>query len=196
MTRIILASGSPRRRELLESLKIAFEVRVSHVEEVLGPHEAPDAYVRRLSIEKGESVARLEPDALVIAADTTVYVDGTILEKPSDVADAERMLGAIAGKTHTVFTGLTLLRDSAGIKLTEVERTEVTMSAMTAEEIAWYAATREPLDKAGAYAIQGIGAAFVELVNGSYTNVVGLPLPLLRRMLLRAGESVLGGAGS
>ena len=194
MTRIILASGSPRRRELLESLKIAFEVRVSHVEEVLGPHEAPDAYVRRLSIEKGESVARLEPDALVIAADTTVYVDGTILEKPSDVADAERMLGAIAGKTHTVFTGLTLLRDSAGIKLTEVERTEVTMSAMTAEEIAWYAATREPLDKAGAYAIQGIGAAFVELVNGSYTNVVGLPLPLLRRMLLRAGESVLGGA--
>jgi len=193
MTRIILASASPRRRELLESLKIAFEVRVSHVEELLGAAEAPDAYVRRLSIEKGESVSRLDPDALVIAADTTVYIDGKILEKPADIADAERMLRAIAGKTHTVFTGLTILRGSTGVQLTDVERTEVTMSAMTAEEIAWYAATGEPLDKAGAYAIQGIGAAFVELVNGSYTNVVGLPLPLLRRMLLRAGVNVLGG---
>lgn len=196
MTRIILASGSPRRRELLESLKIAFEVRVSHVEEVLGAEEAPDAYVRRLSIEKGESIARLERDALVIAADTTVYIEGTILEKPADGADAERMLRAIAGKTHTVFTGLTILRNSAGVRITEVERTEVTMAAMTSEEIAWYAATKEPLDKAGAYAIQGIGAAFVEFVNGSYTNVVGLPLPLLRRMMIRAGVNVLGGEGS
>ena len=187
---IILASASPRRRELLESLKIPFEVRVSNVAEVLREGESPDAYVRRLSIDKARSVASSSPDELVLAADTIVYLDHAILEKPADPADAERMLGVIAGRTHTVFTGVSVVHGERRDILTEVERTDVTMASMSAEEIRWYVGTGEPMDKAGSYAVQGIGAAFVERIEGSYTNVVGLPLPLVKRMLGRVGAGL------
>lgn len=191
MSRLILASGSPRRQELLSSLQLTFETRVSHVEEVAAPGETPDEYVRRLSIEKAESVSREFPDAIVIGADTIVYIDRQILEKPKNMADAEAMLAKLAGKTHTVFTGLAVIHANSGLRLTELDRTQVTISNMTADEIRWYVATGEPLDKAGSYAVQGIGAAFVESINGNYTNVVGLPLPLLRRMLASAGRDLV-----
>lgn len=191
MNRLILASGSPRRQELLTSLRLTFETRVSNVEEFAAPGETPGDYVRRLSVEKAESVSREFPDAIVIGADTIVYIDQQILEKPKDAPDAEAMLAKLAGKTHTVFTGLAVIHASSGLRLSELDRTDVTISNMTANEIRWYVATGEPLDKAGSYAVQGIGAAFVESINGNYTNVVGLPLPLLRRMLSAAGRDLV-----
>lgn len=183
----ILASASPRRRELLGSIGVAFEVMPSQVPEVHQPGEAPEEYVARLSRDKANALAHAHPSRWVIAADTTVHIGDELLEKPADRNDAIRMLTTIAGQTHTVYTGVTLQNVERGWCDTRVAETEVRMLPLSAQEIEWYVGTGEPLDKAGAYAAQGVGAVFIESIHGSYTNVVGLPLATLFQMLRRAG---------
>ena len=194
--KFILASSSPRRRELLSSIGITFDVIASNVPEKQDVGEAPEEYVARLSREKAEAIARQHRDRWVIAADTTVLLDDELLEKPADAADAARMLTTIAGRTHIVYTGVTLQNISRDYRDTRVAETEVRMLPLSREEIAWYVATGEPLDKAGAYAAQGIGGIFVDSIHGSFTNVVGLPLALLFQMMRKAGVDPLNtGAG-
>jgi septum formation protein len=189
---LVLASASPRRRELLSGLGLAFTVRPVDLDETSLPGEEPRAYVLRLAREK--AAARTEPGELVLAADTIVVLDGDLLGKPRDEEDARRMLGRIAGREHTVLTGVALrevghagrdLRQAAVVTAVEVSR--VRMAAMSPEQIAWYVRTGEPLDKAGSYAVQGLGALFVEEVFGNYTNVVGLPLPATYRLFAELG---------
>ncbi len=186
---LVLASASPRRRELLSGLGVAFTVRPVDLDESPRPGELPPAYVLRLAREK--AAARVENGELVLAADTIVVVDGQLLGKPRDEADARRMLGTIAGREHTVLTGVALHEKGKGDgedrRAATVESSRVRMAAMSAAEIAWYAATGEPLDKAGSYAVQGLGALFVEEVFGNYTNVVGLPLPATLRLFAALG---------
>lgn len=185
--RLILASSSPRRRELLQSIGIDFEVIPSHVPEQHRPGEAPEEYVARLSRDKAEAISGQHPTRWVIAADTTVLLGDQLLEKPADRADAERMLATIAGRTHVVYSGVTLQNGERVYRDTRVAESEVRMLPLSKEDIEWYVATGEPLDKAGAYAVQGIGAMFIDSIHGSYTNVVGLPLALLFQMLRKAG---------
>ncbi|HEX3583141.1 MAG TPA: Maf family protein [Thermoanaerobaculia bacterium] len=185
--KFILASSSPRRRELLASIGLTFDVIPSHVPEVRSEHESPEEYVARLSREKAQAIAGRHPDEWVIAADTTVLLGEQLLEKPEDDADARRMLATIAGRTHIVYTGVTLQNVSHGWCETRIAESEVRMLPLSAEDIAWYVKTGEPLDKAGAYAVQGIGAMFIDSIHGSYTNVVGLPLATLFQMLRKAG---------
>jgi len=189
--KFILASASPRRRELLASIGLGFDVIPSSIPEVRGAGESPEEYVARLSREKAAAVAAKHAERWVIAADTTVLLGEELLEKPADDTDARRMLATIAGKTHIVYTGVTLQNAASGHHDTRVAESEVRMLPLTEREIAWYVATGEPLDKAGAYAVQGIGAMFIDSVHGSYTNVVGLPLALLYQMLKRAGMDPL-----
>lgn len=189
---IILASASPRRRELLESIGLEFEVRSSDVPEEQQTGEQVGAYVQRLAGDKAATVSALFPESWVIAADTVVYLDETVLEKPVDRDEAVTMLVKLAARTHSVFSGLVLMNGSRGEALTEVVRTEVTIMPLERPIIEWYVDTGEPMDKAGAYAIQGQGAMFVERIEGSYTNVVGLPLPTLFRMMKSVGISPVG----
>lgn len=184
---LILASASPRRRELLAAMGLRFEVRTSDVEEKRSEGEAVEAYVERLAREKAEAVGAKEPEAWVIAADTVVYLDGQVLEKPADPGDARRMLGTIAGREHVVYTGTALRNVRRGWAEAAVTTTRVTMVPMSGEDIAWYVGTGEPMDKAGAYAVQGIGAMFIDSIAGNYTNVVGLPLSTLLRLMRAAG---------
>ncbi len=184
--KLILASQSPRRRELLASIGLDFEVVPSDIPEVRGEGESPEEYVARLSREKASAIAERFPDRWIVAADTTVLYGDELLEKPVDEADARRMLATIAGRTHTVYSGVTLMHRERRYHDTRVAESEVRMIALTDAEIAWYAETGEPLDKAGAYAVQGKGAMFIESIHGSYTNVVGLPLALLYEMFKRA----------
>jgi len=185
--KFILASASPRRRELLASIGLAFDVKPSNVPEVRQEGEAPEEYVARLSRDKANALAAQHPDEWIIAADTTVLLGDELLEKPADAQDAARMLATIAGKTHIVYTGVTLENASRGYRDTRVAESEVRMLPLTSTDIEWYVRTGEPLDKAGAYAVQGIGAMFIDSIHGSYTNVVGLPLATLFQMLRKAG---------
>jgi len=159
----------------------------SHVPEVHQEGEAPEEYVARLSRDKAHALASEHPDRWVIAADTTVLLGDQLLEKPDGPADAARMLATIAGQTHIVYTGVTLENLERDHHDTRVAESEVRMLPLSASEIEWYVRTGEPLDKAGAYAVQGIGAMFIDSIHGSYTNVVGLPLATLFQMLRRAG---------
>ncbi|HUP44021.1 MAG TPA: Maf family protein [Thermoanaerobaculia bacterium] len=185
--KFILASSSPRRHELLASIGVEFEVIPSHVPEEHQAGEAPEEYVARLSRDKAAAIARQHRQRWVIAADTTVMLGEQLLEKPADRGDAARMLAAIAGKTHVVYTGVTIENAESGYRETRVAETEVRMLPLSAADIEWYVASGEPLDKAGAYAAQGIGGMFIDSIHGSYTNVVGLPLALLFQMLRKAG---------
>jgi septum formation protein len=185
--RFILASSSPRRRELLRSIGVDFDVIPSNIPEERGEGETPEEYVARLSREKAYAIAAKHPDRWIIAADTTVALDDLVLEKPIDAEDAKRMLKTIAGKTHVVYTGVTLTRHTPHSIDTHVATSEVRILPLTARDIDWYVATGEPLDKAGAYAAQGAGGMFIDSIHGSYTNVVGLPLALLFQMLRKAG---------
>ena len=160
-------------------------MRPADIDETPHPGEAPADYVRRLAEEKAAAVD-VEDSALVLAADTTVVIDGEILGKPEDEADARRMLGLLAGREHEVLTGIAL-RENGGRVAAHVESSRVRMAALSAEEIAWYAATGEPLDKAGAYAVQGLGVLFVEAVTGNHSNVVGLPIPAVYKLFAALG---------
>ncbi len=181
--RLVLASQSPRRRELLEQLGIALEVRPAHVAETVLPGEAARDYVVRVAREK----ARAVPGDVVLAADTAVVLEGEVLGKPDDAADARRMLRALSGTEHAVLTAVCVRRPAIRIELEAVASTRVRFARLSPAEIEWYVATREPLDKAGAYAIQGAGGAFVLGVEGSVSNVVGLPLAETAELLRRAG---------
>jgi septum formation protein len=185
---IILASASPRRAELLRSAGIPFEVQAADVDESLRPGEAPEAYVRRLATEKANVVAARYPGRQVLAADTTVVVDDHVLGKPTDAADAARMLHSLAGRTHVVLTGVCLVGPDPGQHVDATERTIVEFSAMSRAEIDAYVRSGEPMDKAGAYAIQGLAARHVTRIDGSYSNVVGLPVALVYRLLREAGQ--------
>jgi septum formation protein len=189
--RFILASQSPRRRDLLASIGLAFDVMPSDIPEVRQAGESPEEYVARLSRDKAAVIAAKHADSWIIAADTTVLLGDELLEKPADDDDARRMLATIAGKTHIVYSGVTLQNAASGWRDTRVAETEVRMLPLDERDIAWYVSTGEPRDKAGAYAAQGLGGMFIDSIHGSYTNVVGLPLALLFQMLRRAGVDPL-----
>lgn len=187
---LLLASSSPRRRALLRRLGLAFSVRSPAADETPLPGERPQAHVRRLALLKARAVARRFPAAIVVGADTVVALDGEILGKPRDRGEAARMLSRLSGRTHEVFTGIALLVPGERRARSAVVRSRVTMKPFDAAAIRRYVACREPLDKAGAYAVQGRGWGLVERVEGSFTNVVGLPIERLRRMLAAAGLAV------
>ena len=190
--KLILASGSPRRRELMEMLcPDKLEIVPAVGEEAADPALPPDALVKALSRAKAAEVAArcAGPDDVVIGADTVVALDGAILGKPRDRDDAKRMLRALSGRTHTVFTGVTVLR--GGECRCHAERTEVRFRALTDDEIDRYIATGEPLDKAGAYGAQGYASLFVEHLDGDFSNVMGLPLCALGKLLNELGVSLL-----
>lgn len=171
---IILASGSPRRKELFSHLGLDFEISIPSVDEKTRQGEHPEDFCHRISIDKAAIAGRDYPDALVIAADTIVVIEGSILGKPRDEKQAFAYLSLLQDKTHEVYTGYTIM--NKGDNKTRVIRTRVRFRAMTAEEISWYISTGEPLDKAGAYAVQAIGSIFIDRIEGSYTNVIGLPM--------------------
>jgi septum formation protein len=186
---LVLASGSPRRRELLRALGLAFEVRAPNIDETVLPGEEPAAHVERLARAKAEAIVR--PRELILAADTVVVLEGEIFGKPMDAADARRMLARLAGRTHGVRTGVAVHDSESGATWAGVAATAVRIGALDAAEIARYVQSGEPLDKAGAYGIQGLGALLVEEIDGNYTNVVGLPLPLVADLVREAGYDLL-----
>jgi len=201
--RLILASASPRRAELLRAAGYAFDVVVADIDETLRDGEAPAMYVRRLAADKSAaawtSIASLhgrrrprtdgpakaghdeDDDRIVLGADTTVVVDDEILAKPRDDADAAAMLRRLSGRVHEVLTGVSVRGN--GFELGQVETTRVHVAPLTDEEVAWYVATGEGRDKAGAYAIQGFASRFIPRIEGSYSNVVGLPVACVRELL-------------
>jgi septum formation protein len=187
---VVLASGSPRRAEILTALGIPFEIDVPGLEETLLPGESGERAVSRLAAEKAAEVVRRRPDRWVLAADTLVLLDGQALGKPTDPDDAARLLSLLAGREHRVVTAVRLRRgNDPGREAAEESR--VRMSPMSGEEIGWYVSTREPMDKAGAYAVQGLGARFIEAVAGSYTNVMGLPARAVYRLMREAPDPAL-----
>jgi septum formation protein len=197
--RLILASGSPRRRELLLQAGFVFEVEAADVDESLLPGEAADVYVKRLAEEKARAVLARTPVSearpgapgsspmplVVLGADTTVVCDGEILAKPEDAADALRMLRKLSGRTHEVLTGVAVA-SRAGV-VSAVETTLVTFSAIPEAELDFYCATREPMDKAGAYGIQGYAARWIPRIDGDYFNVMGLPIARVVGLIEEAG---------
>jgi septum formation protein len=179
VSRLVLASRSPRRLALLEGLGLSFEVDPPDLSEERHAGESPVAMVARLSRAKALAVAARHPDALVVAADTTVATDGEVLEKPRDASENAAFLRRLSGRDHVVHTGHCLVH--AGCVVDEVRSTTVRFRTLDEDEVAWYAASGEGIDKAGGYAIQGLGACLVEAVDGCYTNVVGLSLPTVLR---------------
>ena len=177
---LVLASQSPRRRELLTTAGFVFSVRVRPVEEVREPEEAPEAYVRRLAEAKADA-AWEGREEIVLAADTVVVLDQEVLEKPNDAGDAHRMLRLLSGREHTVITGI-CLRHPGG-RIVDHVSTAVRFKLLNDAEIAQYVASGEPMDKAGAYAIQGLASKFVERIDGCFFNVVGLPVSTVYRYL-------------
>ena len=188
---LVLASASPRRQELLRAARIPFTVQPANVDESLRDGEVPRDFAERLAREKALTVWETRPHDLVLGADTIVVVGDTILGKPNDAADAVRMLRILSGRTHLVITGVAIVstRYSAPRKTEDPqiaaasETTNVTMSEITDAEIRDYVATGEPMDKAGAYAIQGIASRWIPRIDGDYSNVVGLPVAQVYRML-------------
>ncbi len=192
MTRVVLASASPRRYELLSKIGVSFTVRAPDIDESPSHGEAPVAYVRRLASAKAAAISAAT-DELVIAADTTVDLDGQILGKPVDERDAASMLRRLSRRTHRVHTGVAVRRD--GQEVVDVCTTLVTFVALDDATIDWYVSTGEPIDKAGAYALQGAGAALVRSVRGSVSNVVGLPLHAVIELAARSGVDLLDRSG-
>ncbi len=183
---LILASASPRRQELLRNARIDFTVQPTNVPEVPEPGETPHGCAKRLAREKALAIASERPDAHVLGADTIVVIDGEMLAKPADEADAQRMLRLLSGRTHEVITGVCLIGCAANGERFEGVRSEstlVTMERLTEDEIRSYAHSGEPMDKAGGYAIQGTASRWITRIEGDYCNVVGLPVALVYRML-------------
>lgn len=190
---LILASASPRRRELLRAAGIPFTAQATDIPEIPSGGEAPRAFAERLAREKAQAIAHQHPQAAVLGADTVVVVDGLILGKPEDAADAARMLRMLSGKTHEVITAVCLIppnqlptgnrplaTDSADVRS---ESTQVTFASLSDADIEFYVSTREPMDKAGAYGIQGVASRWIPRIAGDYSNVVGLPVALVCQML-------------
>ena len=187
LPRIVLASGSPRRSEILTSVGWEFDKIVADIDETERPSEAADAYVVRLAREKAEAVAAEHPDRIVLGADTTVVVDGAIIGKPVDMADARRMIKLLAGRSHNVLTGVAVVNN--GETQSGLQRTTVKFGPMSEEEIGFLAAEGDPLDKAGGYAVQAQAALFIEEIAGDYWNVVGLPVNLVYRLIMTSGQA-------
>jgi nucleoside triphosphate pyrophosphatase len=189
---LVLASSSPRRRELLGLIGVSHTIVPADIDETLLPGESPHPHAERLAREKAMAVATREPNAVVIAADTIVVVDGEILGKPRDERDAAAMLRRLAGRSHVVLTAVAVAR--AGAVVSDVESVVVTFRDLSDADIARYIATREPMDKAGAYGIQGFGATIVTRVEGDYFAVMGLALGLMVRLMARVGVEYRFGA--
>ena len=182
---IILASASPRRAEILRTVGWPFQALPVHIDELRRPGEDPAKYVQRLAREKSEAAAAQKRGMIVVGADTTVTIDDHILEKPSDPADAGRMLRLLNDRWHRVLTGVAVINPATAQTQVGYEETEVKFALMSDDQIQWYVSTGEPMDKAGAYAIQGLGARFIERIKGDYFNVVGLPVRLLYELFMR-----------
>lgn len=178
---LILASGSPRRREILTTMGLSYTVDISDANESY--FADPESMVLELSRRKAQAVASRHKNAIILAADTLVYC-GEVLGKPKDAKHARQMLHELSGNWHSVFTGVTLIDTATGKTLTKADMTRVHFVALNDEEIDAYVATKDPLDKAGAYGIQGMGGMFIDRIEGSYSNVVGLPMALVRSMLI------------
>jgi septum formation protein len=191
MKRIILASASPRRKELLEQIGLRFEVEPSDYEEDIVPGSEPHEMARKLSLGKARAAARKHRNAIIIAADTFVVFGDRILGKPRTDAEAREMLRALNGQAHSVITGFTILDTETGKVLSRSVETRVHMRKLTLKEIDSYVRTKEPLGKAGGYAIQGLGAVLIERIEGDYSNVVGLPLSALAESLREFGVHAL-----
>jgi septum formation protein len=187
--RLILASASPRRAELLRAAAIPFDVVPAGINEQFQPGEPPEMAVARVAQSKAASVAAAHPGSVVLAADTTVVIDGEALAKPSDAADAARMLRILSGRTHEVLTGVCVRHGTR--RLVRVESTRVHVATLTEPDIAWYISTSEPYDKAGAYAVQGLASRFITGIEGSYSNVVGLPISRVYELLKELGCDIL-----
>jgi septum formation protein len=187
--RLILASASPRRAELLRTAGFVFEIVPADTDESARPDENAEDYVRRVAAEKARAVLRQFPDCTVLAADTTVVVDGCMLGKPSDDEDARQMLARLSGRAHRVLTGVAVA--GGGREALAVASTLVRFTVMSPAEIDWYVASGEPRDKAGAYGVQGLASRFVDGIDGSYSNVVGLPVALVHTLLAERGFTPL-----
>lgn len=187
--RLILASASPRRAELLRAAGIPFEIAPVEIDERFLPGEKAERAVARVAEAKARKAAELYPGDVVLAADTTVVVGGQALGKPTDAADAARMLRLLSGRTHEVLTGVCLI--AQGRRLVHVEPTQVQIASLSDREIAWYVSTGEAADKAGAYAVQGMAGRFIVGIRGSYSNVVGLPICCVYGLLKELGCDIL-----
>ena len=187
---IILASKSPRRKQLLSMMGLDFTVQTADIDETMDPSQSPSHEVAAVSARKAEKIAQEHPQDIIVSADTIVVIDGKILGKPKDEEDAARMLRMLSGRTHTVYTGLTV--HANGESKTQVVGTDVTFRDLSSAEIAAYIETNEPMDKAGSYGIQGYGSMFVSHLDGDYFCVMGLPVCTLSGMLRDAGVEILG----
>jgi MAF protein len=197
MKKIVLASASPRRKELLEQIGISFDIMVGTGEEKITKSE-PKEIVKELALEKAKQVVeKVEDTEIIIGADTIVSIGQQILGKPRDEQEAANMLEQLQGNTHQVYTGVAILINKGNIweEYMFAEQTEVTMYPMSAEEIAYYISTKEPMDKAGAYGIQGKSAIYIEKISGDYSNVVGLPIAKLYQAMKDIGISIVGKKG-
>jgi len=184
---LVLASASPRRQELLRKAGIAFTVQPAEIDETPLPGESARACAERLARDKALAIARSRPDDVVLGADTVVVVDDQILGKPTDGEDAARMLRLLSGRTHEVITGVCVVAPNREVSVGS-ETTQVTFTELSEDDIREYVATGEPMDKAGAYAIQGIASRWIPRIEGDYSNVVGLPIALVYRMLRQASR--------
>ncbi|MGA7158455.1 MAG: Maf family protein [Acidobacteriaceae bacterium] len=178
---LILASASPRRRDLLVQAGIRFDVLPADIDETRRPNETPTAYVQRLALEKARAILALHPKATVLGADTTVVAHHEILNKPTDLSDAERMLRSLSNAVHQVHTGIALVTSTT--QLTHVETTSVYFSSIPEDELTHYLSTSDSLDKAGAYGIQGYAARWIPRIEGDFFNVMGLPIAAVTRLL-------------
>lgn len=185
--RIILASSSPRRKALLQEIGLSFDICHSNIDEDIKQGESPTKHCLRLAEEKAKQAAKKAKTGWIIGADTIVFIDNAILGKPSDKKDAKEMLKLLSGRRHKVVTAFCLLNASTGKTIKRVVESSVNIKNLTDKEIADYINTGEPLDKAGAYAAQGIGSFMIEKIQGSYTNVVGLPMEELKKTLKEIG---------
>lgn len=188
---IILASNSPRRKELLRQIGLDFTADPADVDERMLPDETPESYAMRVALDKARVAAGRITSGIVIGADTIVVLDNTVFGKPADTKDAERMLAALSGRMHEVITSLAVMNVKTGKAVTQVSTTRVWFRRLSKDEISAYVRSGEPLDKAGAYGIQERGALLVERIEGCYFNVVGLPLSLLGDMLAAFGIKLL-----
>lgn len=188
---LILASASPRRKALLDSIGVSFKVQPARVPEAWDDSSDPEEVARDLALRKARAVAALQAEGLVVGADTLVCLDGVILGKPRSESEATSMLQRLSGKTHSVVTGVAVVDSRSGREEVAAEVTRVTFRTLSPAEIERYVATGEPMDKAGAYGIQGVGALLVARIEGCYPNVVGLPLVRLAELLSRFGVELL-----